>query len=334
MRARPKAGGKIYYYYDTGKKPRREIPLGPDYVEAVRKWSELEATSQQRGAFLTFKDVADRYVREVIPTKSPRTQKDNIKELAFLMMFFNDPPARLEDIKPIHIRQYLDWRGQSAKIRANREKSLFSHIWNKAREWGATDIPNPCAGVKGFTEAGRNIYIEDAVYRAVWDSADEPLKNALDLAYLTGQRPGDVLAMTMMDIKDGCLTVEQGKTGQRLRIEVVGELAALIERINNRKQGFKIHTLALICNETGKALGKDALRSRFDKARDKAARLNPSIKAEIEAFQFRDLRAKSGTDKADSGGLREAQMLLGHASVTMTEHYVRARKGEKITPTK
>ena len=38
FRARPQKSGKVYYYFDTGSKPRREIPLGSDYREAVKKW--------------------------------------------------------------------------------------------------------------------------------------------------------------------------------------------------------------------------------------------------------------------------------------------------------
>ncbi|MDM8359548.1 integrase, partial [Pandoraea communis] len=45
------------------------------------------------------------------------------------------------------------------------------------------------------------------------------------------------------------------------------------------------------------------------------------------------LRAKAGTDKESASDLRGAQSLLGHGSVTMTEHYVR-RRGVKVTPTK
>lgn len=52
------------------------------------------------------------------------------------------------------------------------------------------------------------------------------------------------------------------------------------------------------------------------------------------AIQFRDLRAKAGTDAADAGGLDRAQRQLGHASVTMTEHYVRNRLGDKVEPTR
>ena len=60
----------------------------------------------------------------------------------------------------------MDWR-KDAPVRANREKALFSHIFNKAREWGYTAAPNPCAGVKGFTERGRDAYIEDVTYGRV-----------------------------------------------------------------------------------------------------------------------------------------------------------------------
>ena len=54
----------------------------------------------------------------------------------------------------------------------------------------------------------------------------------------------------------------------------------------------------------------------------------------VRAFQFRDLRAKAGTDKADATDLRGAQQQLGHKSVKTTEIYLRARAGEKVTPTK
>jgi len=335
MRARAKARGVIYYYFDTGGKPRREIPLGSEYTAAVRKWAELKADQPERvSAILTFKTVSDRYLKEVVPTKAARTQSDNIIELGFLLQFFNNPPAPLDSIHPAHIRQYLDWRGKTAKTRANREKALFSHIWNMARSWGLTNQPNPCAGIKGFSEPGRDIYIENNVLDAVWQAADQPLRDALDLAYLTGQRPADTLRMSSLAISCGAITVSQGKTGQKLRIEITGELDDLIKRIDLRKQDYKVHSLQLICNESGRPITECALRSRFDKARRNAAKNNPPLKKQIEAFQFRDLRAKAGTDKADTHGMRAAQEQLGHKSASMTEHYVRGRLGKKVTPTR
>ena len=65
-----------------------------------------------------------------------------------------------------------------------RQKALLSHIWNCAKAWGITDKDNPCRGIKGFPKKGRNTYIEDDLYQAVWQAADETL---LDFAYLTRQ---------------------------------------------------------------------------------------------------------------------------------------------------
>lgn len=151
MRSRKQRSGKVYYYYDTGLTPRNEIPLGSDYTTAVRKWAELRGDRCASSTLTTFKKVVDRYVLEVIPTKAARTQKDNIAELKWLLKFFNATPAPLDEITPLHVRKYLDWRGKSSHTRANREKALFSHIWNVARSWGLTDLPNPCLGIKGFS---------------------------------------------------------------------------------------------------------------------------------------------------------------------------------------
>ena len=334
MRAR-RRGETIYYYYDKGGKPRVEISLGKVYIEAVRKWSELAGKTAM--PLIYFKDIADRYLLEVVPTKAERTQKDNIKEMQHLLAFFNNPPAPITEIRPIHIRQYMNWRsdnGTKATTRANRDKSLLSHIFNKAREWGALDTVNPCQGIKGFKEVGRNIYIEDEVLNAIYQIASQPLKDALDLAYLCGQRPSDTVAMCVDDFKNDELKVYQDKTGAKIRMSVTGELKPLIERILKNKQSHKIFTTQLITTETGMPISQDALRQRFDEARDKAMILNPKIAKEIRAFQFRDLRAKAATDKAENSSMRDAQMQLGHTSMAMTEHYVRKRRGQKVTPTK
>lgn len=329
MRARHRRA-KTYYYLDTGAMPRKEIPLGSDYVLAVQKWAELTMSNKPRGELITFRYAAEGYQRDVLPTKALRTQKDNLKELAKLYEFFDNPPVPLDDIQPVNVRQYLDWRGQTAKVRANREKALFSHIFNYARDKGLTSQPNPCAGIKGHKEAGRNTYVDDVTYAAVWNAAEAPLRDAMDLAYLTGQRPADVLKFTRNDIKEGALWIEQNKTGKRLRIAIEGELAAVVQRISARK----VISMRLITTAKGDAMTAVALRGAFDRARTKAAEDNPELAERVKAFQFRDLRAKAGTDKEEMHGIAAAQDQLGHTTQAMTAHYVRHRRGKLVKPTK
>lgn len=345
MRARKQKSGRTYYYYDAGGRPRVEIPLGPDLVEAVQKWADLEREKAPSCApVATFRYASERYIQDVLLTKAPRTQADNLKEFAVLYRYFDDPPAPLADIKPQHIKLYMTWRSDEARkwyvskgrdvppnpghVRANREIALFSHVFNFAREIGLTDAPNPCAGVRKNRESGRDVYVEDDLFKKVWTAADQPTRDAMDLAYLTGQRPADTLKFDERDIRDGLLHLGQNKTGKKLRISVEGDLAKVLDRIRARKAGYKVSSTALVVNESGQRLGYDALRQRFYAAREAAG-------VDKTAFQFRDLRAKAGTDTAESSGdIRQAQRQLGHKSIQMTEHYVRERKGDKVGPTR
>ncbi|WON74156.1 hypothetical protein [Nitrosospira sp. Is2] len=98
-----------------------------------------------------------------------------------------------------------------------------------------------------------------------------------------------------------------------------------------------MRNLALIISKGGYALTTSGLDNGFERARIKAAaaadqRGQADLAARIRGFQFRDLRAKAGTEKVDSDGLVEAKRQLGHSSVKMTEHYVRL--GQIVTPTK
>ncbi|KVH49029.1 tyrosine-type recombinase/integrase [Burkholderia diffusa] len=325
MRLKKTSRGKTYYYYDMGGKPRRWKALGGDFVEALRVYADLEQGNRAAQSLITFRHVAERYLIDVLPGKAPETRRTNLLQLEKLYLFFDSPPAPLDEIKPIHIRKYLDWR-KNSPVAANREIALFSHIFNKAREWGATDRSNPCVGVRKHRESGRDVYIDDAAYRKLWEKADVPLREAMDLAYLTGQRPADVLKLDERHIRDGVLEVRQNKTRAKLRIEIVGQLASAINRIASRKSALKLHSTKLIVDESGKPIGPAGLRFRFDRARQAAG-------VEKSEFQFRDLRAKAGTDKEASEDIRGAQALLGHGSVSMTEHYVRKR-GATVKPTK
>lgn len=304
-----------HYYVTTGK-PRRWINLGKDKAAALLEWARLDGAAPPSDA-VTFAAAWTRYEREALPLKATRTQSDNRKEAKYLLAVFG--AMAVGDIEPQHVRQYLSARGEVAKIRANREKALLSHIFNHAREWGMTTAPNPCAGVKGHKESGRDRYVEDAEYLAIWQMAEPPLRDAMDIALLTGQRPADVLKITRPDIRDGFLWLRQNKTGKRMRITIEGELADVLKRCAERTSAYPVSCLHVVQTERGQPLNYWTLRAMFDRAR-KAAGVN---------FQFRDIRAKSGSDSED---LARAQQLLGHDSRKMTEHYVRARAGDKVRP--
>ncbi|WP_288521438.1 site-specific integrase [uncultured Pseudomonas sp.] len=332
-RKRKKANGKVWealYYRD---KSGKDIFLGNDLVKAKLMWAELEAKAIPK-ELTTMKGIFDEYLLKIIPGKAARTQKDNIYELKQLRIVFDSAP--IDAITPAMIAQYRDSR--SAKTRANREIALLSHVFNTAREWGLTTRDNPCLGVRKNKEKPRDFYANELVWKAVYAEAPSELKDAMDLAYLTGQRPSDVLSMRKDDMQGGYLLVSQGKTGKRLRIvtevdQVKNSLGLLLDRI--MRSTSRHLSPFFILNDHGKRMSWGMLRNRWAEARE-AARVKaelekkPDLANRIAQFQFRDIRPKAASEINDLG---DASVLLGHSKEGITERVYR-RVGAIAKPSK
>lgn len=339
--------GKVweaFYYNGRNAEGRRvKIPLGSDLNEAKREWARLECVAIPHDTGL-MRFIFDRYELEVVPTKAVRTQKDNLGQLKFLRAVFDSAP--IDAITPQVIAQYRDSRkshkkGEEAKaapVRANREISLLSHVFNMAREWGYTAKENPVTGVRKNRERPRDFYADDAVWSAVYAVACPELQDAMDLSYLTGQRPADVLKMRRSDVKDGALEVRQNKTNKKLRIlldDAEGrrtQLGKLLDRVKARPRA--IASLVIIATPAGLALNRSTLRIRFDDARARAATAavaagDAELAERIRAFQFRDIRPKAASET----DLAHASKLLGHTDKQLTRT-VYQRVGETVMPLK
>ena len=160
----------------------------------------------------------------------------------------------------------------------------------------------------------------------------------MDLAYLTGQRPADVLVMRKDDAEGGFLGVQQNKTHKKLRIQMttggeansLGRLIAEISQRNARQVSNY-----LIVSRHGKRMTATMLRKRWDAAREKArleavAVGDELLAGRISAFQFRDIRPKAASEIPDIG---EASLLLGHTKGDITERVYR-RVGAIAKPSK
>lgn len=309
----------MLYYYQAGGK---QIPLGSNRVTALEEWARLEAGGTESALWPI---VSALYRKAVYPTVSVSTREHYQTALKNLDSFFRR--FTLEQVEPQDVKNYM--RQRTKKGAAVFEKRVGSAFFNWAREEGHTKAPNPFHGVKfskaekkGYPTGRRIRYVTDAEYKAVWSAGDAILQDAMDLAYRTGQRPGDLLRARRQDIVaeliDGepvrVLWVTQEKTGATVGIKVVGELARVVERILTRPRA--VSSVYLIADRRGQRVLYNALNDRFVKARGEAT------------WQFRDIRAKTSTDMPD---LKKAQLLLGHATETTTTIYRRSR-GDVVEP--
>jgi len=338
--------GKTWYYLDKGIQPngkRLEIPLGDDYLEALRKYADLVKTVSAPP--VTVPELLHKWAEDTRTSRARGSQADIDYCVPKLTQFFSSPtPAPIDAVRPVHIAQYLDWRSNPSKpgeepvrkgapVRANREVAWLSVAWNWARSRGITDKTNPCEGVRRNKETGRDIYIEDEELVALIEVADEPLREFLQLAHLIGQRPTDMRRLHTAMLGASTLPLQQAKTRTKLRFVIEGDLAALLDHIATRKaQIQKPLADTLLVDENGQPLGKAQLRYRFAKALKLAAEKYPHMAERMATIQMRDIRAKSGTDKREAEGLDAAQGLLGHKRSDMTEHYTRQRKGQVVRP--
>lgn len=309
MTARNSASG-LRYFYST--REGGKIPLGRDKSAALKKWAELEAGGLA-GHSDTLSAVIAEFRKNGLQGKAPKTQREYEAALNRLDTAFG--AARMSQVKPFHVRQYLDAR--TAKVAGNREIAVFSSVWNWARERGYTSAENPTTGVRRNKEKPREIYVTDEDFAALWNVSSPELQDALDLARLTGQREADIIKMRRDHISDGCLWVRQNKTGKRIGIAIEGEFSAVVDRCLNRKRAAT--GVFLVQTSNGQPLTYAMLRKRFDAARA----------ASGQTWQFRDIRPKAATDMEN---IRDAQMLLGHADESTTASIYRRRRGEKVRP--
>lgn len=173
----------------------------------------------------------------------------------------------------------------------------------------------------------------------MYTEAVQELKDAMDMAYLTGQRPADVLKVAVTDLNAGFLMVKQGKTEKKLRLlleddGVQSGLSAFISNLQERRTLAGIKTSRLITNTSGLRMSAQMLRNRWDEAREKAAIKagadgDTALAVLIRQFQFKDIRPKAASEIE----LTHASRLLGHSIEEMTKKVYR-RIGEIVKPTK
>ncbi len=309
-------------YYFVGR-DKKWIRLSEDKALALAKWAELEGETpvpenEDRPIKGSVGELIMRYMIEIAPRKKASTYQCNKLSSKMLIKVFSKMPAHA--VQPTHIAQYLDSRGITAKVRANREISLLSHMYSLAMRWGMASS-NPCRGVAKHKEIGRSRYIMDSEFAAVKNIASELIATVMDFAYITALRKGDILRLRLEQITDEGIWIMQSKTGAKQLYQWTDSLREVVDRAMKLKRPKSQY---LFCNMQSKPYTDSGFKAMWQRVQVKWAEQGGN------RFTFHDIRAKAITDAKNKG--MDAQSLAGHSTAAMTEHYIKQFEFKKVTP--
>jgi hypothetical protein len=312
------AGGEIRtaYYYDKRGTDEPDIPLGSDYSEALKKWHEIHFNKTREAG--TMEGAFRRWEAEVLPTySSSTTRRDYTLCLAQIRPVFG--PAKWEDVGLPALKQYL--KARTAKTRANREMSILQIVWNWARGEGLTALAWPAAGMEKSKwknqEQAREVDVTPELFDAIYEHADQVLRDAMDINSATGLRITDTRTVSIPS--DGILRGAASKTGKRFAISIAESL--VLTKMLERRLSYRCAHTLLLSTETGRMVSYLMLRDRWIEAREKAAAdpKNKKLREQIQGLILRDMR-KMAANLAESD--EAARELLQHSDVrTTTTHY-------------
>jgi integrase len=209
---------------------------------------------------------------------------------------------RPSSVKPAIIRQYMDKRGVSSTYRANRELSWLMVVFGFAFERGMVSS-NPVIGVKKFPEQRRRHYVTPEAYQEASARAAPPIRVAMELAYCTGLRQADVLALTWQQVKAEGILVRQSKTGREVLKAITPRVQAALDLAKTLPKPANVECWQVVHTRAGRRYTRTGFNSSWQ-------RLNAG-------FTFHDLRRAGATDMEDA----DRQNFTGHASQRMAESY-------------
>ncbi len=215
-------------------------------------------------------------------------------------------------------RDLLDMRDAIALVRGNGAATGFIRAvssclsWAVDREW----IPhNPAHRIKALPGGELRAWTSaeaDAAERLLPDH----LARVVILARYTGQRRGDLIAMTWAAYDGHTIRVRQQKTGEALVIPCHPRLAAAL---NSWPRG----AVTILTDARGRPWKAQDLSHAMPKALAAAG-----LASDINVHGLRKLAA---TAIADAGGTtHEIAAVTGHRTLAMVQHYTRSADQERL----
>ncbi|MGQ0621073.1 MAG: integrase [Panacagrimonas sp.] len=260
----------------------------------------------------TLKDLIERYMREVTPTKRSRTT-----EASFLAALMRRPIAeiRMSALSSAHISAYRDARLRDvAAGTVNKELNHIGHVIETGRrEWNVQLPENPVRLVRRpkNPRARDRRFVDDEearLFEACEDARNTHLRPVIRLALETGMRRGEILSLLWkhVDLNKRVAYLPETKNGESRGVPPSSAAVETLRRLPRAIKGQVFHGLTA-----------EAIKKAFTRA---------IKRAEIENFHFHDLRHEA-TSRLFEKGLNpmEVASITGHKTLQMLRRYTHLR---------
>lgn len=307
-------------------------------VTDARKWAQDKESGLRDGRHRgmaeskrhTLTDAVDRYVRDVLPRKRPKTigaqtchfawWKDEYGHLALCDV----TAATIAEARDRLLTEPCYKKTLRTDATCRRYLAALSHLFNKARrEWGWVTF-NPVADVEKPKESeGRTRFLSDKERRSLLDaceaSGNADLFDVVTLALCTGARRGELMGMTWPEVhlELGKVIIGGGKKGRsknkEQRILVLSGPA--LEVMERRSKHRRIDTNLVFPGNFRE--GSPAHPAELTNAFLKAVKV-----AKLNDFKFHDMRHDFASRLAKNGAsLFQIANALGHKTLAMVKRY-------------
>ncbi|CAN5675797.1 site-specific integrase [soil metagenome] len=232
----------------------------------------------------------------------PRTRSDYANQLDKIQAKFGTLSLRAMGDRQVAEHLY-EWRDSMAA--SPRRADYAVQVLKLLLSWGMKRgliEQNRALGIARLHQSDRRESTWTPEHLAAFrEVAAEPLRRALMLAVETGQRQGDLLALTWSAVGPSVISLKQSKTGARVAVPISPELREALAGLERSPDGYVLTTTA--------GNPWDSKGNGFRSAWRDACRT-----AGISGVTFHDLRGTFVTRKLASGwSTQEVAMCTGHS---------------------
>ena len=247
---------------------------------------------------------------------------------------------RPSEVMPPDVKGLLKLLERKPKTH-NMVRAQVSELMRFAAETGHRPPgTNPVSELRTISTPPRSRYITDSEMRRIKVSGiygDDRKRTRsglmlcalVDMAYLTGQRIGDLLKLEWAQVIASGIAFMPSKTakstGARVVIEWTPRLRDVVARLRKLRLERAAFTPKVFTTQDGQGYSYSGASTAWKRAVKRSG---------VQGVTFHDLRAKALTDKAQAEGRRAAQTMGTHSTEGQTAGYIDGRLPGRTGATK